>query len=126
MKERFLICEICGNIIGRIHDAGVEMVCCGVPMKELEPNVKDAAHEKHVPVISHENDKIKVKVGEVDHPMTAEHSITWIYLETAQGGQRKQLQPGAKPEACFALCNDEAQAVYAYCNLHGLWKAPVK
>ncbi|WP_368273483.1 desulfoferrodoxin family protein, partial [Enterocloster bolteae] len=43
---------------------------------------------------------------------------------TRQGNQRKELQPGQKPQAEFMLCEgDEAEAVYAYCNLHGLWKA---
>ena len=29
-----------------------------------------------------------------------------------------------EPKVCFSLCQgDEVQAVYAYCNLHGLWKA---
>ena len=46
-----------------------------------------------------------------------------IYLETDKGGARKALKPGDAPEACFALCNETPVAVYAYCNLHGLWKA---
>jgi len=37
---------------------------------------------------------------------------------------RMRLLPGEKPEVCFALCEgDEVEAVYAYCNLHSLWKA---
>ena len=36
----------------------------------------------------------------------------------------RPLKPGEKPEASFALCEgDEVVAAYAYCNLHGLWKA---
>ena len=53
-----------------------------------------------------------------------EHYIEWVSLQTKQGNQRKELHPGEKPEVCFALCEgDEVEAVYAYCNLHSLWKA---
>ena len=65
-----------------------------------------------------------VKVGSVEHPMLPEHYIEWVSLQTKQGNQRKELHPGEKPEVCFALCEgDEVEAVYAYCNLHSLWKA---
>ena len=58
------------------------------------------------------------------HPMLPEHYIEWIALKTKFGNQRKVLAPGAEPKACFAVCEgDEVEAVYAYCNLHSLWKA---
>ncbi len=125
MGKRFFICKHCGNIIGMIHDSGVPMSCCGEKMTELIPNTTDAAHEKHVPVVTVEGNKVFVKVGSVEHPMTAEHFIPWIYLETKHGGQRRSLNPGEKPEAVFELANDEPIAAYAYCNLHGLWKANI-
>jgi superoxide reductase len=123
MKEKFLICEACGNLIGRIHDSGVEMLCCGQPMEELAANSTDAASEKHVPAVAYNGGVIQVKVGEAEHPMTEEHHITWVYLETERGGQRKRLKPGEKPELSFSLSDDKALAVYAYCNKHKLWKA---
>ena len=56
--------------------------------------------------------------------MLSEHYIEWVSVQTKQGNQRKQLVPGAAPEVCFAICEgDDVEAVYAYCNLHGLWKA---
>ena len=56
--------------------------------------------------------------------MVEEHFIEWIALQTKQGNQRKALKPGEAPEACFKICDgDEVVAVYAYCNLHSLWKA---
>ena len=83
-----------------------------------------AAVEKHVPVWTVENGIVHVKVGSVEHPMLPEHYIEWVSLQTKQGNQRKELHPGETPEACFALCEgDEVEAVYAYCNLHSLWKA---
>lgn len=119
----FYICKHCGNIIGKVHDAGVPVVCCGEKMALLEPNTTDAATEKHVPVVTVEGNTVTVTVGSVAHPMTEEHLIQWIYIETAQGGQRKALKAGDKPEAVFALAGDDTlKAAYAYCNLHGLWK----
>lgn len=126
MENRFYICEHCGNIVGMIHASGVPMMCCGQKMTLLEPGVKEAAVEKHIPVVTVEGSIVKAVVGEVIHPMTEEHSIEWIYLQTDRGGQRKILKPGEEPIATFALCDEKPIAVYAYCNLHGLWKADVK
>ena len=93
-------------------------------MKEIIPGTTDAAVEKHVPVYRTEGNKVYVTVGEVEHPMLPEHYIEWISLQTKSGNQRKCLKPGDEPKACFALCEgDEVEAVYAYCNLHSLWKA---
>lgn len=122
----FYVCTKCGNLVGMVHASGVKMVCCGEEMTALAPNTVDASKEKHVPVVSVAGNLVTVKVGSVEHPMTAEHSIQWIYLETAKGGQRKSLAPGSKPEATFALtADDKPLAAFAYCNLHGLWKASV-
>ena len=57
--------------------------------------------------------------------MAEEHSIEWVYLQTDKGGQRKNLTPGQEPKAVFALADEKPVAVYAYCNLHGLWKAEI-
>lgn len=124
MKQRFFVCEHCGNMIAMVKDAGVPIMCCGQKMTELIPGTTDAAVEKHVPVYTVEGGKVLVTVGEVEHPMAEEHYIEWISLQTKSGNQRKVLNPGDAPKVCFALCEgDEVEAVYAYCNLHGLWKA---
>lgn len=124
MELKFFRCEHCGNIIEMVEDKGVPVVCCGQRMTELVAGTSDGAREKHVPVYEVKNNIVHVKVGEVAHPMIPEHYIEWIVLQTKNGVQRKELDPGDKPEACFALCDgDEVEAVYAYCNLHGLWKA---
>ena len=126
MKEtKFYICEHCGNIVGMIHDSGVNPVCCGQKMTHLEAGVVEASREKHIPVVTVEGNTVKVAVGSVAHPMTEEHSIEWVYLQTTKGGQRKNLLPGEAPELTFALADEEPVAVYAYCNLHGLWKAEI-
>lgn len=124
-EKRFFICKHCGNLVGMIVSSGVKMICCGEPMTLLEPGVEDASHEKHVPVITVEGNRVTVEVGAAAHPMTDKHYIPWIFLQTEAGGQRKNLQPGEEPKAVFVLENDKAVAAYAYCNLHGLWKAEV-
>jgi len=109
-----------------VHDSGVTPVCCGEDMTVLVANTVDASKEKHVPVITVEGKTVTVKIGSVEHPMTQEHWIQWVYLETAKGGQKKTLNPGDKPEVVFSLTDDDTLiAAYEYCNLHGLWKASV-
>ena len=116
-------CNHCGNIFEVVNDAKVVPVCCGEPMRELKANTTDDAQEKHVPEVSVEGNLVKVKVGSVEHPMTEEHHIAFIYLETENGVARKDLDHTGKPEAVFALAEGEKPvAVYEYCNLHGLWK----
>ena len=121
-ETRFYVCEHCGNIVGLVNNAGVPLVCCGQKMKMLEPGTVEASEEKHLPVITVENGIVKVSIGSVAHPMTEEHSILWVYLQTDRGGQRKCLSAGDVPTVSFALCEETPVAVYAYCNLHGLWK----
>lgn len=125
MSAKFLLCEHCGNLAGVIHDAGVPMMCCGQKMKVLEPNTVEAGGEKHLPVVTVEEGAVYVNVGSVNHPMTPEHFIQWIYVQTEHGGQRRALEPGDDPGVTFSLGGDKAVAVYAYCNLHGLWMTEV-
>lgn len=127
MKEtRFYVCEHCGNIVGMIHDSGVPMMCCGQKMTKMEPGTSEASVEKHLPVVTVESNTVKAVVGSVAHPMQEEHSIQWVYLQTDRGGQRKCLEIGAEPVVTFALADEKPLAVYAYCNLHGLWKTDIK
>jgi len=126
IDNRFYICEHCGNIVGMIHDAGVPLICCGQKMTQLVPGAVEASTEKHIPVVSVEGNSVKVTVGSVAHPMTEEHSITWVYLQTDRGGQRKALSPNSEPTVVFSLADEKPISVYAYCNLHGLWKADIK
>ena len=121
---KFYKCEICGKIVAMVKETPVDTMCCGQAMRELVPGTTDGAAEKHVPVYTLEGNTVKVKVGSVEHPMTDAHHIEWIAIETENGNQRKELKPGDKPEATFALVpRDKVKSVYEYCNLHGLWKA---
>ena len=121
---KFCRCPHCGNIIAKVNDSGVPVVCCGQPMQELVPNTGDGAGEKHVPVVTREGQEVIVRIGSVDHPMLDNHYIQWIAIETKAGNQRKVLKPGDAPEARFLVKeDDEVIAAYEYCNLHGLYKA---
>jgi len=124
-NNKFYICEHCGNLIGMINDAGVPMMCCGQKMTKLEAGTVEASKEKHIPVVSVTGNTVTVKVGSVEHPMVEEHSILWVYLQTDKGGQRKCLEVGSAPTVTFALSDEKPLAVYAYCNLHGLWMAEI-
>lgn len=127
MATRFFLCTTCGNVVVKILDSGVDLVCCGQEMKELVPGITDGAAEKHVPVVERVDDcTIRVKVGSKEHPMKKEHFIQMIYLETEHGGQVQYLTPDCKPEALFCVCKDKPVAVYEYCNIHGLWKTDLR
>lgn len=127
MAIKFFKCMICGNVIVKFVDSGVVPVCCGEEMEELYPASTDGKTEYHVPVIERKDEcTILVRVGEKPHPMTPEHYIAFICLETEQGCQVRSLAPGEPAEATFCVCKDKAVAAYCLCNLHGLWKTFVK
>lgn len=117
----FYKCEGCGNLAALLVKGAGVMECCGKPMKKLEPNMTDGAREKHVPVVEREGGLLKVKVGDVAHPMLEKHYIEWIALVTERAVQIHYLKPGEAPETVFAA--EEHGTALAYCNLHGLWGA---
>ena len=124
-KQKFLYCRRCHNMVGLINDSGVPIICCGEKMLKLEPNTVEASTEKHLPVVNITGDSINVQIGSVPHPMEEEHHIVFVYVETERGGQRKSLKPGEEPKLSFAITDDKPVAVYAYCNLHGLWQTEI-
>lgn len=122
-KLVFFKCQTCGNVAIKLVDSGVPMFCCGKPMTELLPNSVEAAGEKHKPVVEQTGSKVLVKAGAIAHPMTPEHYISHIVLQTSEGFYIKQLSPNNLPQAEFALAEQEKMvAAYSYCNLHGLWE----
>ena len=121
-NAKFYMCPECGLVVETIHDSSVTPSCCGLKMDELLPNTVEARGEKHIPAVTVEGNTVTVNVGSVDHPMQDVHYIEWVQLVTEQGVQRKALTPGQAPKVVFTLVDDKPLAVYAYCNLHGLWK----
>ncbi|MCL2624226.1 MAG: desulfoferrodoxin [Planctomycetaceae bacterium] len=114
------VCEKCGNIVEVLASGGGNLVCCGAAMLQQKENTVDAAHEKHIPVVTVEGNKLTVQVGSTLHPMTAEHRIIWIDMQEDGKLKRVFLQPGDEPKAEFCTKGGK-YTVRAYCNLHGLW-----
>ena len=121
-EKKYYICNHCGNIVDFVCGSGAPVRCCGQNMVRLVPGAQDASLEKHVPYAEVENGKVFVQIGETAHPMSAEHHIVWISLVTDKGEHRRNLTPDNTPAAVFLLHEEKPLAVYAYCNLHGLWK----
>lgn len=115
-------CEVCGNIVEVVHPGAGELVCCKQPMVYQEEGTVDAAVEKHVPVIEKTDGGILVKVGEVAHPMGADHYIEWIELIADNVVYRTYLKPGDVPQVLFPVSAGDYTA-RTYCNLHGTWKS---
>lgn len=122
--QKFYVCKKCGTMVALVKKGHCIPTCCGDEMTELVAGEVEASKEKHIPVINVNGNIVTVVVGEVEHPMIDVHYIEWISIETNLGNQRKVLKPGNAPKAQFALLDGEkVVAAYAYCNLHGLWKA---
>ena len=127
MQEKFYRCPICGNTFGVIKDSGVRPVCCGKEMELYEPNTADAAHEKHLPVVTIVHNICHVEVSTVAHPMIAAHHIDWILVVTNRGRHKISLKVDEPAVVDVPLGEDEeVYRVYANCNLHGLWLTEVK
>lgn len=122
MNMHFGICPHCGQIMASVKSIRT-VECCGDAVLELIPGGSDAQAELHRPVYEILDGRVTVAVGALAHPMTEEHHIEWILLQTKNGIESKRLCPGSKPECSFMTDeNNTVEAVYAYCNLHGLWK----
>ena len=121
-NTKFYICPHCRNIAEMVYDTDIPLHCCGDKMNELLPGTVEASTEKHIPEVKVLEDRVDVNVGSVDHPMVEVHWIEWVQLVSDKGSYRKQLNPGEAPNVKFLLGDEKPLAVYAYCNLHGLWK----
>jgi superoxide reductase len=117
----FYKCGECGNIVMITHTGEGELTCCGQAMKKLEEKTADAGKEKHVPVTEATATGMKVKVGEVPHPMEKEHYIQWISVKKGRNFYIHALRPGEAPEAEFPVENTGDVKSLIFCNVHGLW-----
>lgn len=129
MKELiFYHCPHCGNIAVKTNDSGAPISCCGQPMQPLVPHTAEAGAEKHLPAVSRsckissQNCSLTARIGTAPHPMADDHHINWICLQTDRGFHLQHLAPGAQPQAEFCCGSAKPLAVYAYCNIHGLWR----
>ena len=118
-SKLFYQCDNCNSVLLELN--GTLTQYCTHSQDLLQPNTVEASKEKHIPVLAFKENKLHVKVGSLPHPMTAEHSILWIFVQTRNGGQYVQLTPENLPEADFAVEQLDVIRVYAYCDIHGLW-----
>lgn len=127
MNMNILKCRQCENTVCLLEDAGIPLVCCGKTMERMTPNTTGASVEKHVPLVHIEGNKVEVQVGEARHPMTEVHYIRWIALTQGRKTQWVELKYSDEPVARFELDADKKSifSVFAYCNLHGVWKKNV-
>jgi len=123
MGQKFYYCKSCGNLIVKLVDSGVDPYCCGREMIDLTPNTTDGDGEKHLPVVTFPVEGlVKVEVGSVPHPMSRQHYIQMVMLQTESGFQVRWLKPEGNPSALFYVGEDKPTAVYEFCNIHGLWR----
>lgn len=125
METKYYRCDLCGKMVSLLKDSEAELICCGTPMREIKAEIKDDASfkEKHMPIYRLKGNKLIVYVGLVPHPSTDDHYIEWIAIKTNKGYQQKSLKPGDAPKATFILDDNEyVEEIFAYCNLHSLWK----
>ena len=122
MEERFYFCNSCGNLFIAAIASGVMPYCCGEKMTLLKPNTTDGNKEKHVPVVEYTSQhSMTVKIGAMPHPMAPQHSIRFVCLMTDVECIVRYLNAEDPPEVCIRF-NGKPIAVYAYCNVHGLWR----
>lgn len=116
-------CSVCGNVVSVIEVGGGTLVCCGVDMRLLEVKTEvQEGKEKHVPVMTIDNNRVTVNIGSVDHPMEEKHYIELIQI--VKGNKvlaQKHLYPGMKPTAVFLIDDTEGISARELCNVHGLW-----
>jgi len=115
-------CKVCGNIVEVLHTGAGTLVCCNQPMELQVEHQEDEGFEKHLPVLSFEDGKLRITIGETEHPMQEEHYIEWIEYIVGDEVNRVYLESTDKPEAIFDLKDDPHYIVRAYCNVHGLWE----
>lgn len=124
MKTLLYVCPICGNVIMKLEDSGVVPHCCNQEMQLLKPEMHEepGVSERHLPDVSLlDESSLKVQVGTLAHPMSKEHLIQLILLETEHGVQIRFLNSENHPTAKFFCGYDKPEGVYALCNKHGLW-----
>lgn len=124
MKTLMYVCPVCGNVIIKLVDSGVAPHCCGREMQLLRPEMREepGVSEKHLPDVSlRDEHSLRVQVGSEPHPMSHEHLIQFILLESEHGLQVRLLGPDNKPTATFYCGYDRPEGIYTWCNRHGLW-----
>ena len=112
LKSRFYVCPVCGNVLFARGEALIS--CCGIQLPALEAEEPDAAHELKTERVE---DQIYITA---DHPMTKEHSLSFIAYMTSDDCEIKALYPEGGAETRFFFRG--RGWLYAYCSHHGLFR----
>ena len=115
LRSKFYVCPLCGNVIHTLGSAVVS--CCGITLPPLEAEEPD---EDHVVTIENVEDEHFITVN---HPMTKQHSISFIASVTSDRFQMVKLYPEGNPETRLQLRG--RGYLYYYCNRHGLYRKKI-
>ena len=115
LRSKFYVCPLCGNVIHTLGSAVVS--CCGITLPPLEAEETD---EDHVVTIENVEDEHFITVN---HPMTKQHSISFIASVTSDRFQMVKLYPEGNPETRLQLRG--RGYLYYYCNRHGLYRTKI-
>ncbi len=115
LKTRFYVCPVCGNVIHATGEAVVS--CCGITLPPLQAEAEDEEHSIRLEDVE---DEVYVSM---DHPMTREHSISFIAAIMDQGSRIVKLYPEGNAEARFK--KSRVRKILVYCNQHGLFRKDI-
>ena len=116
LRGKIYVCPVCGNAICATGEAVVS--CCGIA---LPPQEAEDADEDHGIRVEVSEDEYWVSMR---HPMTREHSVSFLMAVSDQGVQFVKLYPEGNAEARFSI--SRVKDLYAYCNRHGLFRLSVR
>ena len=113
LRSKFHVCPLCGNVL---YSTGSALVsCCGITLPALEA---EEADDDHALTIENVEDEQFVTIR---HPMTKEHSISFLAFVTSDRVQLVKLYPEGDAQTRLQLRG--MGRLYWYCNRHGLfWK----
>lgn len=115
LRSKLYVCPVCGNVL---HATGQAVVsCCGVALPAQDIADAENADEHHQLTVERVEDELFVTIH---HPMTKEHSISFIAYLTGDKFQLVKLYPEGNANCRFPLRGKGV--LYFYCNRHGLMK----
>ena len=115
LRSKLYVCPVCGNVL---HATGQAVVsCCGVTLPAQNIAEAENADEHHQLTVERVEDELFVTIH---HPMTKEHSISFIAYLTGDKFQLVKLYPEGNATCRFPLRGKGV--LYFYCNRHGLMK----
>ena len=112
LRSKFYVCPICGNVLHCVGDAVIS--CCGIALPPLEAEEPD---ENHAITLEAVEDEYFVTIH---HPMTKEHSISFVAFVTSDRCQLVKFYPEGNAQTRLQLRG--MGHLYYYCNHHGLFQ----